>query len=231
LHAAAFLHHDRGIVVTGWSKGGKTEAVLAFMAHGARFVGDEWIYVEPDGSRVHGIPEPMRVWDWNLRQLTDVRSRLSRAERGRLDALRTAGRFARGRHGRRIAKLLEGQRHVDIAPQRLFDGSDVALSAPFDRLFLVASREDPATVARPADPQDIARRMAASLDYEREPLRQVYAQFRFAFPDRRNSLLEDAAQREQALLLQVFAGKPAFAVDHPYPVDLARLFDAMDPLC
>jgi hypothetical protein len=231
LHASAFLHRDRGIVVTGWSKGGKTEAILAFMAHGARFVGDEWIYVEPDGSRVHGIPEPMRVWDWNLRQLPEVRDRLSRGERGRLNGLRTATTLARGRRGRRVAKLLEGQRHIDIAPERLFDGSDVALSAPFDRLFLVASREDPATVARPADPEDIARRMAASLDYEREPLRQVYAQFRFAFPDRRNALLEDAAQREQALLLQVFAGKPAFAVDHPYPVDLARLFEAMDPLC
>jgi hypothetical protein len=231
LHASAFLHRGRGVVVTGWSKGGKTEAVLAFMAHGARFVGDEWIYVEPDGSRVHGIPEPMRVWDWNLRQLPVVRDRLSRTERGRLDGLRAATTLATGRRGRRVAKLLEGQRHVDIAPDRLFEGSDVALTAPFDRLFLVASRASPETVARPTDPLDIARRMAASLDYEREPLRQVYAQFRFAFPDRRNALLEDAAEREQALLLQVFAGKPAFVAEHPYPVDLARLFDAMDPLC
>ena len=32
LHAAAFLWNDVGIVATGWSKGGKTETLLAFMA-------------------------------------------------------------------------------------------------------------------------------------------------------------------------------------------------------
>jgi len=52
LHASAFFHEGRGVVVTGWSKGGKTEAVLAFVARGARFVGDEWVYVGPDGATV-----------------------------------------------------------------------------------------------------------------------------------------------------------------------------------
>jgi hypothetical protein len=54
LHASAFLHGETGVVATGWSKGGKTEALLAFMTHGARFVGDEWIYVDPGGARVSG---------------------------------------------------------------------------------------------------------------------------------------------------------------------------------
>jgi hypothetical protein len=231
LHASAFVHRERGVVVTGWSKGGKTEAVLAFMAHGAHFVGDEWVYIEGDGSRVHGIPEPMRIWDWNLRQLPHVHRRVAAADRARLAALRAAGRLTAGPRGRRVGTLLERQRHVDIAPERLFDHAAVRPSASFDRLFLVASCDDQATVARPADPADIARRMAASLDYERQPLTMAYAQFRFAFPNRRNPLLEEAGQRERALLLEVLAGKPAFAVDHPYPVDLARLFDAMDPLC
>jgi hypothetical protein len=232
LHASAFVHRGVGVVVTGWSKGGKTEAVLAFMARGAQFVGDEWIYVEPGGARVHGIPEPMRIWDWNLRQLPAVRDRLGGAQRARLAALRGAtGVLARDRRGRRLGKLLEGRRHVDLAPDRVFDTAAVRLSADFDRLFLVASSEDASTVARPADPADIARRMAASLDYERAPLHAAYAQLRFAFPDRRNALLDAAPQREQALLEQAFAGKPAWVVHHPYPVDLAGLFEAMEPLC
>jgi hypothetical protein len=231
LHAAAFTHRGRGIVVTGWSKGGKTESVLAFLAHGARFVGDEWIYVEPDGGRVHGIPESMRVWDWNLRQLPAARRRLSRGERARLGGLRAATGAARGRRGRRVAAFLDRQRYVDLPPERLFADGAFDLTAPFDRLFLVSSRDDPETVARPVDPLEVARRMAFSLHYEREPIAAAYAQFRYAFPDRRNAVLEDAGERDRALLERVFAGKPAFAVDHPYPVDLGRLFEVMDPLC
>ena len=231
LHAAAFRHRGTGVVVTGWSKGGKTEALLAFMAHGAEYVGDEWIYIEPDGRTVHGIPEPIRIWDWNLRQLPDVRGRVARADRLRLDGLRIAQTGARGRRGRRVAAVLEGQRHVDVAPERIFDGGAVALTSSFDRLFLVSSWEQQDTVARTIEPGEVAARMAASLAYEREPLDAAYAQFRFAFPDRRNPVLEDAPRRERALLEQVVADKPAHAVDHPYPVDLAALFAAMEPRC
>ena len=37
LHAAAFEWNGAGVVVTGWSKGGKTETLLAFARRGARF--------------------------------------------------------------------------------------------------------------------------------------------------------------------------------------------------
>jgi hypothetical protein len=40
LHAAGFVYNDVGALIAGWSKGGKTEALLAFMAQGARYVGD-----------------------------------------------------------------------------------------------------------------------------------------------------------------------------------------------
>ncbi len=228
LHASAFLHEGRGIVVCGWSKGGKTEAVLAFMARGARFVGDEWLYVAGDGTTVHGLPEPMRVWDWHLRQLPGVRARIARADRVRLAGLRAAAAgAARGRRARRVGALIDGQLHVDAAPARLFGAEAVVLSAPFDRLFLVGSWDQPQTVARPIEPAEIAARMAASLAYERAPLVGAYQQFRFAFPGRRNALLESAASRESALLERVLAGKRSHAIDHPYPVDLGELFAAM----
>jgi hypothetical protein len=231
LHASAFVHEGRGVVVTGWSKGGKTEAVLAFVARGARFVGDEWIYVEPDGATVHGIPEPIRVWDSHLRQLPRLRRRVGRADRARLAALRAAAGAARGRRGRRIAALVGGQLHVDIAPERLFPPAAIALTASFDRLFLVGSWEEGHTAARPIDPTEVAARMAFSLRHERAPLTTAYEQFRFAFPDRRNPVLEAAPDSERVLLERVVAGKVAYAVEHPYPADLERLFEVMRPLC
>jgi hypothetical protein len=236
LHASAVVHDGVGIVMTGWSKGGKTEGVLGFTAHGARFVGDEWIYVEPDGARVHGIPEPLRLWDWQLRQLPAVRARIGAGERARLEALRgveAAGRLAArragglGRRAQRVSAFVARQRHADVAPERLLAGDAVALSGPFDRLFLVGAWERLETVVQEVDPAEVAARMAASLEYERQPLRDAYQQFLFAFPDRRNARLEEAPERERELLTRVFDGKCAYAVQHPYPVELERLYEVM----
>jgi hypothetical protein len=230
LHASAFLHGGTGVVATGWTKGGKTEALLAFMAHGARFVGDEWVYVEPGGGRVHGLPEPIRLWDWQIRQLPAIRARVPARQRRRLTALRAAAAGARAREADRVSALLERQRHVDVAPARLFDGPAIALSAGFDRLFLMSSWEEPDIRVRPVAGAEVAARMAFSLEHERAPLTACYEQFRFAFPDRANALIEEAPRRERALLEKVMGGREAFAVDHPYPVRLEGIYEAMSAL-
>jgi hypothetical protein len=231
LHASAFAVGPTGVVTTGWSKGGKTEALLSFMGHGARFVGDEWVYVADGGARVHGLPEPIRLWDWHLEQLPSVRARIEARDRARLRALRTAARVARGRRADRVAALLEGQLHVDAAPARLFDAGAMAGWGSFDRLFLMRSWQEPDVRVSPVDGAEVAARMAFSLQYERAPLTACYEQFRFAFPDRVNPLIEEAPAREQALLHRMLDGRPAHAVDHPYPVAFEELFEAMRPYC
>ena len=40
LHASAFAYDGTGVLVMGWTKGGKTETLLAFMANGAAYIGD-----------------------------------------------------------------------------------------------------------------------------------------------------------------------------------------------
>ncbi len=61
LHASALIYDGKGILLTGWAKGGKTETLLAFAANGAEYVGDEWVYLSSDGQHMYGIPEPIRV--------------------------------------------------------------------------------------------------------------------------------------------------------------------------
>ncbi|MGH3007369.1 MAG: hypothetical protein ACRDOS_15960, partial [Gaiellaceae bacterium] len=121
LHASAFVYEGTGVVATGWSKGGKTEALLAFMSHGAEYVGDEWVYVSADGERVYGIPEPIRVWDWHLRDLPRYRALAGTGERARLGAIKSvlaleaslatsaASGFAPVRGLRRLSPLLRRQ--------------------------------------------------------------------------------------------------------------------------
>ena len=57
-------------------EGGKTEALLAFVARGAQYLGDEWIYVDGP-NRMCGIPQPIRLWDWHLGQFPQFRERIS----------------------------------------------------------------------------------------------------------------------------------------------------------
>ena len=233
LHASAFVHEGTGVVATGWSKGGKTEALLAFTARGAQYVGDEWVYVSKDGTRVSGIPEPIRIWHWQLGQLPEYAALISKREHARLraielllrreEALRRAG-------GGRLAALLGRQLHVDVDPQRLF-GSLGELTAPFDRLFLLVSHDASELTVEPIDPLEVARRMVFSLQHEQLDFMASYLKSRFAFPDAASPVVEAAEELQGKVLAQAFAAKPAYVVHHPYPFSLAALFKAMSRHC
>jgi hypothetical protein len=229
LHASAFIHEGTGVVATGWSKGGKTEALLAFAAHGAEYVGDEWVYVTSDGSRVHGIPEPIRIWHWQLRQLPQYERLIGTGQRTRLNALELALRAQKWRHPRpgRVSALLKRQQYVDVDPERLF-GRLGAMTAPFDRLFFLVGHERSEVTAEPIDPSEVARRMTFSLLHESLDLTAAYLKYRFAFPNSSSHLVDHAATLQRDAIGRVLAGKPTFAVHHPYPVSLDALFNAMN---
>jgi hypothetical protein len=56
-----------------------------------------------------------------------------------------------------------------------------------------------------------------------------YLQFRFAFPEATNDLIEHAGAIQAERLAQVLDGKEAYAVYHPYPVPIQKLYDAICP--
>jgi hypothetical protein len=240
LHAAAFEWNGAGVVVTGWSKGGKTETLLAFARRGARYVADEWCYLDPAANRIFGIPEPVRLWHWQIAQLPELRRRLPRSVRLRLAALAALpaaeSRLPRrlrstrpGRAIRRVAHFVANQLHTNVPPELLFEPSP-ARETEFTHLVFVTSGADAETSARPVDPGRVADRMVHSLQYERMPLLAYYRMFRFAFPELSNAHLEKAEERERALLRDAVAGKPTWWMDHPYPVELTKLFDCVEPL-
>lgn len=243
LHASAFVHEGTGVVATGWSKGGKTEAMLAFVSRGAQYVGDEWIYLTDDGARVYGIPEPVRVWDWHLRELPRYRALIGRGERARLRGInaflslerpltgtRASGSGLAKRFGR-VAPLLRKQLFVDIPPERLAQGGLGTLSGSFDRLFFLGSHAAPDVRVEPINPMEVARRMVFSFQHELMGFTASYQQFRFAFPGARNPVIDEAEELLRGALERAFSGKSAYAVYHPYPASIPALFDAMSPYC
>ncbi len=240
LHATAFAWRGRTVLATGWAKGGKTELLLAFAAHGAAYVGDEWVYIEPATGRLVGVPEPIRLWDWHLDDLPAVRRRLARSDRVRLAGTRLAesglarlgagalGRTPVGGVARRARALVHQQRNVQVPPQRLF-GDGTRREAVLDVVVLVGSHAAPETTLTPIDGAEVAARMAHSLAYEALPLVEPVLKYRFAFPGARVEDLADAEARRRALLERALSGRPAFALWHPYPAPIPALFDALAP--
>lgn len=237
LHASAFLYNGMGALNTGWSKGGKTEALLGFMEHGARYVGDEWVYLSADGKTMSGIPEPIRVWDWYLEQMPRYRALAGRAERVRVGGLKAAvglegrlpdvpGRRAVGR----VARLLERQLFVDLPPEKVFPPEAFALTGPLDTVFFVSSVDAPGVRVHPLEPDEVADRMVFSLQYERLPFMEYYYMWRFAFPEQRNTLIDNVEAIQRERLRAVLANKPCYLIEHPYPAVIEDLYRAMQPL-
>lgn len=241
LHAAAFEHDGVGVLVTGWSKGGKTESLLAALDDGARYVGDEWVYLSDGGSRAIGVPEPIRVWDWYVDQLRTVRphrSPLDRARSGGLAAASAAARWAeRGRlgaagrrAGRRVGFLLDGQRHADVPVSALTGEAARPRATTVDAVVHTMSTEATTISLTPTSGEQVAAHMAGSLAFERLPLLALYHAFRYAFPDRSSLLIERAEIVERERLQEFLRPRRCWLSTHPYPPDLAELRDSLRPL-
>jgi hypothetical protein len=131
-------------------------------------VGDEWVYVTADGSRVHGIPEPIRIWGWHLRQLPQYEALISGADQTRLRAIELflgaeralrRVRPARGPAGAmtRARSASHRQLFVDVEPARRFGRAALARSTglPYPTVKTWLSK---------AGREKDARREAASLE-------------------------------------------------------------------
>ena len=241
LHSAAFDVEGHTVLVAGWQKGGKSELLLSFMAAGATFISDEWTIVQPETGAVAGLGDRLYVWDWHMRQLPSLRSRLRRRQRLKLQLLaafvagyRLVGSpvsdtfpiSLAGRIARPGAMSSTGQ--VQPTPQRLF-GHSRADTGRLETLILAGVAAG-RTRVHAIDPLEVAERMVASQSFERRRLMAAYAGFLYAFPQRRNALLESASERDLELLRRAFADVPAYELLHPYPVRLAEIREAVSLL-
>lgn len=244
LHGAAFLYNGKGILVAGWSKGGKTETLVSFANHGAHYVADEWVLLAGNGQKMLGLPIPITLWDWHLKQvvpgLLPGMSREKKIVFGSIRMLEALHHlFGRGRLRHflpvdalgRLLPILRTALNVREAPQALFEDRCCYQGAVVDKVFLVMSYSEPHIVVAPCDSMEIARRMAHSNEYEEAPLEQYYRAYRFAFPDRRNPYLESAPELRRSLLFRALEGKEAYHVLHPYPVSFDELFSHLQPFC
>ncbi len=240
LHASAFLHNDKGILVTGWSKGGKTEALLSFAKAGADYVGDEWVILSPGGIVMYGIPEPIRIWQWHLKEYPHLGQLVSFSEKLMfkiidmflaLDHLLQKGRWEKMFLSQALHKAipaLKRQQGANIAPNKIFQRLCFNRGVYPDRVFLILSHQEETIQVNPVSGAEIAEKMVSSLEYELLPLMEYYQMFRYAFPEIENEFLATVGKRQHDLLTRALTGKQAFLVKRPHPVSFDELFEVLD---
>jgi len=120
---------------------------------------------------------------------------------------------------------------VDIPPEKLFGKTVGATSGHPDKVFFVATHESPEIRVQPIDPLEIVQRMVFSLQEERSEFLSYYQKFRFAFPHVSNPFIDRIEEIQRKILTNVLAGKESYAVFHPYPFSLPKLFEVTHPYC
>ena len=241
IHASAFQFKGTGVLASGWPKGGKTSSLFAFLSNGAQFVSDDWLYVDHDG-KVYPLLQPIKLHDWQLEHLPEFRSRISSSKLRKMTLVKAADSLERKvpeslREGfaptqayhLMMRYLNKKQRHVYISPTKLFGDRATAPAAPFEKLFLTLSHKSPDIVVREMPLDAALDKLVFSLMYEWQEFIAYYIQFRYAFPERANPVIDELEKRQRELLATILAGKSIYMVHHPHPVPLDALFKALSP--
>lgn len=239
LHAAAFVYEGTGVIVNGWPNGGKTSTLFSFLTHGARFISDDWLFVDTDGRMV-GLMQPIKLSDWQLNQLAAYQPKVSRTRQLTLQGMRMLDTMLQAVPGslhsdfppakvvyKGLSRLNNSQRHINISPEELFGADQVAATGNFEMLLLTLSGESSDIVIEPLSPELAIERILATLHHEWMHWEEYYLQYSYAFPHRPNALMDVSRSRQRMFLEQILAGKRMFAIYHPHPVDLDRLYKAI----
>jgi hypothetical protein len=238
LHASAFTYRGTGVLVAGWARAGKTTSLLAFMARGASYIGDDRVYLRAGENNMYGLAQPIALRAYHLRELPRYARLVGWRGRSRLELFaaldRLASRAAAGDGvdgARGLARRVAGaasDASVSVPPERLF--GECSLAGRLDKAFLAIAHDRPEVRVEPIDPGRFAERLVFSLRAERLRIWSFYLAFRFAFPDQLRSFVEADDKTEEEKLADALELSETYALYHPFPAPVEAMHDAMAPI-
>jgi len=240
IHSSGFYFDRKGILVMGWTKGGKTETLLSFANHGAEYVGDEWVVLSKDGSEMYGLPVPVTIWKWQLAYIKNLINNVGLSNKAvfasismlesvykvigklRLDKISPFKFLGQGLpYAKKLLKLRK-------SPEELFKGKIRNGKTNLDVIVLALSHESNEITVRKCEAEEIVNRMIHSNDYEQLPFFEFYKAFQYAFPEKDNEFLNNIRNTHATLLRKALEGKNSFKMSHPYPVSFEVLFSELN---
>ena len=243
LHASAVSYRGVGVLGMGWPKGGKTGAMLAFLNHGAAFIGDEWILLSDDGDTALALPLPIGISEWQFDQVPNLVPSIDIQKRSvfrtihlleSLHGTLERSRFSKSAPAKLLRKGLPGLRsQLTVTKSRnALVGVEIGeLQTSVNSVFLLIAHSAPEILVERKEPVDVARRMVNATMYEQREFFGYYRAFKFGLPGRSNQTLENADDQLLSRLQHALAGKRTHVVSHPYGGPLEDLFQAVEPYC
>jgi hypothetical protein len=67
--------------------------------------------------------------------------------------------------------------------------------------------------------------------YEQSKFMEHYLAFKFAFPEVKNSFVEESSEYQCELLSRALMAKETYTVWHPYPLTFSSVYEAVKPFC
>lgn len=236
VHGTAFTYEDRGYLVCGWPRGGKTGTLLAYLLQGAQYLAAEWAYVSHDGQMMHGVPEDIRLRDWHVRQSGGRLKRVGIGDRTKLASRNYAskglfgasrllsGTVPKGSKSLRIlAEGIARRRYIDRPASEWLGVPLRARAAPLHTIFFVGTHRAPRIEVKLLGADEATRRLEVLQQEDLTDLLQTYRKWKYAISDPSDWLDANQANRN-ALIKQLVDGKTVYSVDHPSNVNLDDLF-------
>lgn len=242
LHASAVTYRGTGILMAGWSECGKTTAMLGLASKAAEFIGDEWVLLDGDGRKMYGLPAEIELSFSQMESLPHTRRAVSGSWRWLFEGVRIlngvkkfvsengASRTRAGRAFCRAVSAIEGRVAPRVTPQAVFLSPLGTRVAEPEKVFLLVSHDDPCVEVERTPSAEMARRLAHLVYYEQMKFMQRYTAYKFAFPSKRNELIENSATLQLELLASALRGKETYTVWHPYPLDFSAFYEKIAPL-
>lgn len=157
LHGSAFAFADRGILIAGPKRAGKTTLLIHGLLAGGELVSNDRVVVwrEPDRPLATEMPTVLRVRPATLDALPELRARL---EPGRFDQLHT---LAEIESGRALLRPRFGKpRNLSAAQLCAVTGARARKAATLDTLWLLHTGHSPGVRIRETGFEEAARRLA-----------------------------------------------------------------------
>lgn len=73
MHSSGVSRDKKGYLFPAYGGTGKTTLLLSLLANGYRFLGDDFVLVDPSENRVYPYPRPLHIFTYNVRNLNDTR--------------------------------------------------------------------------------------------------------------------------------------------------------------
>jgi hypothetical protein len=242
IHASAFSYNDINALVIGWTKGGKSEALFSFVNHGAKFIGDETVFLSDDGMKMFGIPVPVSIWEWQFSEIPDLIPPLSMQKKVLfggvhfLDGIYKMSKKVKLNNNSIVSLLgdalpaLRKQLNIRVTPEKIFNGKLKWEKVNLDKIILAMSYSEDEISVSECNKDEITDRMICSNLFEFDALYNYYSTFKFAFPGIKNEFLETVPDIYNKLLPKALSGIASYKVLHPYPVSYEKLYEAMKPI-